>query len=431
MHLSTRGVALITTFAGQFSLPINQFPLKFTEFGFEPALLEGIESMGFEITTPVQAQTIPLILEGKDIIASAQTGTGKTAAFLLPVIHRIMGSGRRDRIKALVIVPTRELAMQIDQHMEGLSYSTQVSSIAVYGGTDGTTFLREKRSLEEGIDLVVCTPGRMIAHINQGYVNFEGLQCLILDEADRMLDMGFHNDIMKIISYLPSQRQTLLFAATMPDEIRVLAQQVLKDPVSVSIAIAKPVEKIIQLAYVVHNAQKIPLLEYLLKPIKDKSILIFCSTKSSTKQLRRELAKLGMSVDEIHSELEQQQREKVLLSFKSRELNILVATDILSRGIDVENIDMVINYDVPNDGEDYIHRIGRTARAAASGVAITFINTKEQHKFAVIESMLEKPVHKALVPVQLGNAPEYHPVKPARLRVNKNGSRPRGKGNRH
>ena len=265
--------------------------MKFTEFGFEPALLEGIESMGFEITTPIQEQTIPLILEGKDIIASAQTGTGKTAAFLLPVIHRIMGSGRRDRIKALVIVPTRELAMQIDQHMEGLSYSTQVSSIAVYGGTDGTTFLREKRSLEEGIDLVVCTPGRMIAHINQGYVNFEGLQCLILDEADRMLDMGFHNDIMKIISYLPSQRQTLLFAATMPDEIRLLTQQVLKDPVSVSIAIAKPVEKIIQLAYVVHNAQKIPLLEYLLKPIKDKSILIFCSTKSSTKQLRRELAK--------------------------------------------------------------------------------------------------------------------------------------------
>ena len=348
--------------------------MKFTEFGFKPALLEGIESMGFDIATPVQEQTIPLILEGKDIIANAQTGTGKTAAFLLPVIHRIMGSGRRDRIKALVIEPTRELAMQIDQHMEGLSYYTQVSSIAVYGGTDGTTFLREKRSLEDGIDLVVCTPGRMIAHINQGYVNFEGLQCLILDEADRMLDMGFSYDIIKIISYLPSQRQTLLFAATMPDEIRILAQKILKDPSSVSIAISKPPEKILQLAYVVNNNQKIPLLEYILKPIRDKSVLIFCSTKSSTKQLSRELRKLGMSVDEIHSELEQQQRENVLRSFKSRELNILVATDILSRGIDVENIDLVINYDVPHDGEDYIHRIGRTARAAASGVAITFIN---------------------------------------------------------
>jgi ATP-dependent RNA helicase RhlE len=405
--------------------------LKFTEFGFEPALLEGIESMGFEIATPIQVQAIPLILEGKDIIASAQTGTGKTAAFLLPIIHRIMGSGRRDRIKALVIEPTRELAMQIDQHMEGLSYSTQVSSIAVYGGTDGTTFLREKRSLEEGVDLVVCTPGRMISHINQGYVNFEGLQYLILDEADRMLDMGFYNDIMKIISFLPSRRQTLLFAATMPDEIRLLAQKVLKDPSSVRIGISKPAEKILQLAYMVNNTQKIPLLEYILKPIKDKSVLIFCSTKSSTKQLSRELRKLGMNVDEIHSELEQQQRENVLRSFKSRELNILVATDILSRGIDVENIDLVINYDVPNDGEDYIHRIGRTARAAASGVAITFINTREQHKFAAIESVLEKPVHKASVPVHLGKAPEYSPTKPVRLRPGKNASRPRRNGTRN
>jgi superfamily II DNA/RNA helicase len=398
--------------------------LKFTEFGFEPALMEGIESMGFEDATPIQAQTIPLILEGKDIIASAQTGTGKTAAFLLPIIHRIMGSGRRDRIKALVIVPTRELAMQIDQHMEGLSYSTQVSSIAVYGGTDGTTFLREKRSLEEGIDLVVCTPGRLIAHINGGYVNFEGLQCLILDEADRMLDMGFFGDIMKIISYLPTERQTLLFAATMPDEIRQLSRKILNDPVSVSIAISKPAEKILQLAYVVNNAQKIPLLMHILKPITDKSILIFCSTKSSTKQLSRELKKLGMSVDEIHSELEQKQREDVLQSFKSKELNILVATDILSRGIDVENIDMVINYDVPNDGEDYIHRIGRTARADASGVAITLINQKEQYKFAAIESILEKPVHKAMVPSFLGEVPAYNPVKPRRMETRRKPSRP-------
>jgi len=390
--------------------------------------MEGIASMGFDLATPIQAQTIPLILEGKDLIASAQTGTGKTAAFLLPVIHRIMGSENRNRIKAMVIVPTRELAVQIDQHMEGLSYSTQVSSIAIYGGTDGTTFLREKRSLEEGVDLVICTPGRMIAHINQGYANFEGLQCLILDEADRMLDMGFFSDIMKIISYLPAKRQTLLFAATMPAEIRMLAQKVLKDPLSVSIAISKPAEKILQLAYVVNNSQKIPLLVDILKPIRDKSVLIFCSTKSSTKQLSRELHKLGMSVDEIHSELEQKQRENVLQSFKSRELNILVATDILSRGIDVENIDMVINYDVPNDGEDYIHRIGRTARAAASGVAITFINQKEQYKFAAIESILEKPVHKAQVPVYLGEVPEYNPVKPGRVHSDK---RPSGVRRRH
>jgi ATP-dependent RNA helicase RhlE len=390
--------------------------LKFTEFGFKPALMEGIESMGFENATPVQEQTIPLIMQGKDVIANAQTGTGKTAAFLLPVIQKIMESGTHDRVKALVIVPTRELAVQIDQHMEGLSYYTGVSSIAIYGGTDGTTFLREKKSLEEGVDLVVCTPGRMIAHINQGYANFEGLQCLILDEADRMLDMGFSYDIMKIISYLPKKRQTMLFAATMPDEIRQLAQQVLKDPLSVSIAISKPAEKILQLAYVVNNNQKIPLIEHILKPIHDKSVLVFCSTKSSTKQLRKELSKLGMSVDEIHSELEQTQREKVLQSFKSRELNILVATDILSRGIDVENIDLVINFDVPNDGEDYIHRIGRTARAAASGVAITFINSREQHKFDAIEKILGKPVHKTPVPVHLGTVIEKRPEKSERKR---------------
>jgi superfamily II DNA/RNA helicase len=256
-------------------------------------------------------------------------------------------------------------------------------------------------------------------------VNFDGLQCLILDEADRMLDMGFSYDIMKIISYLPTRRQTLLFAATMPDEIRQLSQKILNDPSTVSIAISKPADNILQIAYVVSNAQKIPLLQYILKPISDKSVLIFCSTKSSTKQLRRELSKLGMSVDEIHSELEQQQREIVLRSFKSRELNILVATDILSRGIDVENIDMVINYDVPNDGEDYIHRIGRTARAAASGVAITLINTREQHKFAAIESILEKPVHKASLPVHLGKAEEYKPVKPDRIRSKKEVSKPR------
>ncbi|MCX6243909.1 MAG: DEAD/DEAH box helicase [Bacteroidetes bacterium] len=387
--------------------------------------MEGIESMGFDTATPVQEQAIPLILEGKDIIASAQTGTGKTAAFLLPIIHKIMSSERRDRIHALVIEPTRELAMQIDQHMEGLSYSTQVSSIAVYGGTDGAAFVREKRALEEGVDLVVCTPGRMMAHINQGYVNFEGLHYLILDEADRMLDMGFYPDIMKIISSLPARRQTLLFAATMPDEIRKLAQQVLKDPSTISIAISKPAEKILQLAYVVNNAQKIPLLEYILKPITDKSVLIFCSTKSSTKQLSRELSKLGMNVGEIHSELEQQQREKILQSFKNRQLNILVATDIISRGIDVENIDLVINFDVPHDGEDYIHRIGRTARAAASGVAITFINSREQNKFAAIERILEKPVHKSQVPAHLGTIQESKPVKSSQHRSGRDSSRPR------
>jgi len=385
--------------------------LNFNEFGFDPKLVEGIEALGYELATPVQELAIPAILQGRDLIASAQTGTGKTAAFLLPVIQMILRSIPTQRIKALVIVPTRELAVQIDQHMEGLSYFTSVSSIPVYGGTDGSTYTREKQALQEGVDIVICTPGRMISHINQGYVDFSGLQFLILDEADRMLDMGFYDDIMKIISYIPVKRQNLLFAATLPDEIRTLTQKVLKDPEEISLAISKPVEKVLQLAYSVYDTQKIPLLKFLLQSMKLQSVLIFCSTKSSTKQLSKELKKLGLSIEEIHSDLDQEARETALRNFKSRDITILVATDILSRGIDVDNIDMVINYDVPNDGEDYIHRIGRTARAEASGIAITFINPKEQRKFLTIEELLEKPVHKAIVPVQFGEGPEYNPAK--------------------
>ena len=385
--------------------------MNFNEFGFDPKLVEGIEALGYELATPVQERAIPVILQGKDLIASAQTGTGKTAAFLLPVIQMILRSNPTPQIKALIIVPTRELAVQIDQQMEGLSYFTSVSSIPIYGGTDGSTYTREKQALQEGVDIVICTPGRMISHINQGYVDFSGLQFLILDEADRMLDMGFYDDIMKIISYIPVKRQTLLFAATLPNEIRTLSKNVLKDPEEISLAISKPVEKVLQLAYSVYDTQKIPLLKFLLQSMKLQSVLIFCSTKSATKTLSKELKKLGLSIEEIHSDLDQEARESALRNFKSRELTILVATDILSRGIDVDNIDMVINYDVPNDGEDYIHRIGRTARAEASGIAITFINPKEQRKFLTIEELLEKPVHKAVVPVQFGEGPEYSPVK--------------------
>jgi ATP-dependent RNA helicase RhlE len=385
--------------------------LNFNEFGFDPKLVEGIEALGYELATPVQERAIPVILQGTDLIASAQTGTGKTAAFLLPVIQMILRASPTPQIKALVIVPTRELAVQIDQQMEGLSYFTSVSSIPIYGGTDGSTYTREKQALQEGVDIVICTPGRMISHINQGYVDFSGLQFLILDEADRMLDMGFYDDIMKIISYVPVKRQNLLFAATLPGEIRTLAQKVLKDPEEISLSISKPVEKVLQLAYSVYDTQKIPLLKFLMQSMKLQSVLIFCSTKSSTKQLSKELKKLGLSIEEIHSDLDQDARETALRNFKSRNLTILVATDILSRGIDVDNIDMVINYDVPNDGEDYIHRIGRTARAEASGIAITFINPKEQRKFLTIEELLEKPVHKAVVPVQFGEGPEYNPVK--------------------
>jgi len=389
----------------------NIIILKFTEFDLDPALLEGIASIGFEEATPVQVQAIPVILEGKDIIASAQTGTGKTAAFLLPVIHRIINAPQSGNVKALVIVPTRELAMQIDQHMQGLSYFTSVSSIAVYGGTDGTSFEQEKRSLSEGADIVICTPGRMISHLNQGYVKLEGLQFLILDEADRMLDMGFFDDIMKIASFIPETRQTLMFSATMPDKIRLLARKILNHPVEINIAMSKPAEKVLQVAYVVYEKQKIPLAVSLLRDNRLRTVLIFCSTKSSTKTLARELKRNKLKVEEIHSDLDQNEREKVLLDFRNRSLNILVATDILSRGIDIEDIDLVMNYDVPHDGEDYIHRIGRTARAASEGMAITFISEKEQGKFGEIEKLIGTTVFKTAVPPELGPGPEYKPSK--------------------
>ncbi len=385
--------------------------MKFTAFDFHPQLIEGIAALGYENATPIQDKTIPVILQGHDLIASAQTGTGKTAAFLLPVIQRIISYGGDDHIKALVIVPTRELAVQIDQHMEGLSYYTSVSSIAVYGGTDGASFSREKQALTQGAGVVICTPGRMIAHLNMGYVDFSGLNCLILDEADRMLDMGFYDDILKIISFLPQQRQNLLFSATMPKEIRDLARKILKNPVEISIALAKPAERILQLAYVVYDRQKVPLVSYLMQNQQNRIILIFCSTKSKTREVSTSLRKAGLAAEDISSDLDQQTREKVLNGFKNREKNILVATDILSRGIDVEDIDMVINFDVPHDAEDYIHRIGRTARAAASGVAITLIGEKDQGKFSAIETLLEKAVYKAVVPVHLGESPPYDPRK--------------------
>ena len=388
--------------------------MTFKEFGLDENLLEGIDASGYENATPVQEQVIPLILSGKDIIASAQTGTGKTAAFLLPIIHKLLASRVEDQVNALVIVPTRELAVQIAQNLEGLSYFTNISSIAVYGGGDGSSFSNEKQALSKGADVVICTPGRMIAHLNMGYVKLKGLQYLVLDEADRMLDMGFYDDIMKIISYLPPKRQNLLFSATMPMKIRDLARKILHDPAEINIAISKPPARIVQNAFIVYEAQKIPLIKWLLKSTDFKSILIFCSKKHNVKQLTMELKRSRFNVKEIHSDLDQQGREDVLLEFKSRRLQILVATDILSRGIDIDNIDLVINYDVPNDGEDYIHRIGRTARAETDGVAYTFISEKEQNKFRVIEELLGTPVNKMPVPEQFGPSPEYNPRKSRR-----------------
>lgn len=384
--------------------------MYFDEFDLDDRVLDGIDAMGYTTATPVQQEVIPPIIAGRDILACAQTGTGKTAAFLLPIIHRLITEPHdTHKINSLIIVPTRELAVQIAQTLEGMSYFTNVSSIAVYGGSNGALFSAEKKALSSGVDMVICTPGRMIAHLNMGYVKLDSVKYLVLDEADRMLDMGFNDDIIKITSFLPKVRQNLLFSATMPDKIRKLAMKILHNPEEINIAISKPPEKIVQEAFVVYEEQKIPLIKYILQQKEFGSIIVFCSRKQNVKQLAQELQRARFSVEEIHSDLEQDKREQVLMDFKNKKLKMLVATDILSRGIDIEDIDLVINYDVPNDAEDYIHRIGRTARAATDGTAYTIISEKEQRKFARIEEVLGKPVTKAILPPQLGPVPEYTP----------------------
>ncbi|MCX6292936.1 MAG: DEAD/DEAH box helicase, partial [Sphingobacteriales bacterium] len=305
-----------------------------------------------------------------------------------------------------VIVPTRELAIQIAQHLEGFGYFAGISSIAVYGGGDGNAFIQEKKALSMGADIVVCTPGKMLSHIKMGYVKLQHLQYLVLDEADRMLDMGFYDDIMFVIKHLPAKRQNLLFSATMPPKIRTLAKSILHQPIEINIAISKPPEKINQLAYLIYEPQKIPLVSFLLKQTNFDNTLIFCSSKLSVKQLTKELKRLSFKADEIHSDLDQDKRESVLSDFRSGRLPILIATDILSRGIDIDNIELVINFDVPHDGEDYVHRIGRTARAKAKGSAYTLVNVEEQKKLTVIEQLLGYEVPKGEVPKELGETPE-------------------------
>ena len=349
-----------------------------------------------------------MILQGKDLIACAQTGTGKTAAFLLPILNKLLQEDHKDsEVHALIMVPTRELAVQISSHLDGLTYFSSISSIAVYGGGDGGSFVREKQALSTGVDIVVATPGKLISHLNMGYVKMKELKYLILDEADRMLDMGFHDDIMRIISHLPEKRQTLLFSATMPPKILQLSKTILKNPAEISIALSKPPETIKQLAYVVYDTQKIPVIQHILAEQPYTSVLIFCSKKQTVKQLTAQLQKKGYQAKDIHSDLDQHQREDVLLEFASKRLPILIATDILSRGIDIDQIELVINYDVPPDGEDYVHRIGRTARAETKGTAITLVNPDDQHKFQRIEKLIDKIVEKALIPASLGEGPAY------------------------
>lgn len=403
--------------------------MDFKDFKLHQDVLEGLEVMGFKKPTPVQQQAIPMILENKDIIACAQTGTGKTAAYLLPSLHHLI-TERREGVNTLILVPTRELAVQIDQQIEGFSYFTPISSITVYGGSDGATFDKQKKALKQGADIVIATPGKLLTHLSLGYVKLDHLQHFILDEADRMLDMGFLDDIMRIASFLPPERQNLLFSATMPPKIRQLAKITLKDPEEVNIAISKPAAGVLQAAFMVYDNQKLPLLEHLLKAKKVNSLIIFCSRKSTVKEIGKDLKSLDYNIAAMHSDLEQTEREDILRKFKNKQLQILVATDILSRGIDVEDIELIINYDVPHDAEDYVHRVGRTARAEKKGAAFTFVNEKDQFAFSNIERLIETSVTKVKLPAYIGEGPAYNPDKTRKRIPSYKGKKMKTKGRR-
>ncbi len=380
--------------------------MTFSDFKFEPRLVEGLDSMGYLKPTPVQEMTIPIILENHDLIACAQTGTGKTAAYILPLLNKI-SSGHSRHLNTLVIAPTRELALQIDQQVEGFAYFLGVSSLPVYGGSDGATFDQQRKAMESGADIIIATPGRLISLLAMGKVDFSHLKHLVLDEADRMLDMGFYEDIVRIIKQLPADRQTLMFSATMPPKIRSLAKAILNNPKEVSIAISKPASGIQQQAYLVHDHQKMPLLRSLLLNNDYKSAIIFANSKENVKKLGRELMQAGLSARAFHSDLEQSEREDIMNQFKSRKLQMLIGTDILSRGIDVEGIELVVNYDTPHDAEDYVHRIGRTARAERTGTAITFVNEKDHWKFQKVEKLIGNEILKLPLPAEVGESPTF------------------------
>lgn len=381
--------------------------MKFTDFKLHEQIMEAISYMGFKDATPIQDQAIPIILEGNDLIACAQTGTGKTAAFTLPVLDHIAQKPGKG-INTLIIVPTRELAVQIDQQIQGFSYFVSAQSIAIYGGGTGVDWEYERTALTSDTDIVIATPGRLIAHLNLGYVKFDNLQHLILDEADKMLDMGFADDLQKIVSYLPKKRQTLMFSATMPPKIKQLAANLLNNPKEITIELSKPAEGVIQAAYLTYDAQKIPLIDKLIADKPDySSILIFTSTKSKVSEIARALKGKGFTVEGISSNLEQKEREEVLLRFRSKQTRVLVATDVLSRGIDIKEIELIINFDVPHDAEDYVHRVGRTARANTSGVALTLVNEMDMYKFKRIEELIEREIIKLPVPEELGTSPEW------------------------
>ena len=404
--------------------------MYFDEFDFEDEVLDALDAMRFEKCTPIQEQTLQPLMDGRDLIGVAQTGTGKTAAYLLPVLNRLCRGGYpEDAINCVVMAPTRELAQQIDRQLEGFTYFMDVSSVAVYGGNDGQRYEQELRGMAKGTDIIVATPGRLISHINLGNIDLSKVSFFILDEADRMLDMGFFNDIMTIAKQLPKERQTMLFSATMPEEIRRLASEILNDPLQITLALAKPAEGITQQAYICHEGQKMGIINKIFETESSERVILFASRKTKVKEIARAIRKQGFNVGEMHSDLTQGERDEIMFQYKSRKIDMIVATDILARGIDIDDIRIVINYDVPRDCDDYIHRIGRTARAGSKGRAITFVSEEDQEFFGRIESFIEQDVPKLDVPTELGEAPAYEPKK--KNKGDKGGPRnKRGRGGR-
>lgn len=381
--------------------------MKFTELNLQPELLEAIDYMGFVNATPVQEFSIPVVLNNEDLIACAQTGTGKTAAFILPVLNKMVGK-KDSSINTLIIVPTRELAVQIEQEIQGLSYFVSVGSMAIYGGGSGKDWDIQKNALSNGIDIVVATPGKLLSHIAQGYVDFSKVKHLILDEADKMLDMGFWDDLMTIVASIPEDRQTLMFSATMPNKIRDLAKKILKDPKEITLSISKPAAGVKQSVYLTFDNQKGPILKHILNDRPDyTSIIIFTSSKKKVSEIVRMLAQSGFKSKGVSSNLDQSEREEVLRGFRSKRIRILVATDVMARGIDIKEINLVINFDTPFDAEDYVHRVGRTARANTKGEAITLVNEKDMRKLASIERLIEAEIPKIELPEELGKGPEW------------------------
>jgi superfamily II DNA/RNA helicase len=403
--------------------------MTFEETYLNDNALDALDDMHFTTCTPIQEQCIPYILDGRDVLGVAQTGTGKTAAYLLPILSKLDDGGfPKDAINCIIMSPTRELAQQIDQAMQGFGYYLDgVSSVAVYGGNDGTRFDQETRGLKMGADVIIATPGRLLSHIKMGNVDLSRLSFFVLDEADRMLDMGFSDDILQIAKLLPQNHQTIMFSATMPTKIQQLARTLLYNPVEVKIAVSKPAEKIQQSAYLCYEPQKLGIIRHLFKAGELQRVIIFSGKKDKVKDITRELQRMHINCAPMHSDLTQQERDDVMYRFKAGQVDVLVATDIVARGIDIDDILMVINYDVPRDVEDYVHRIGRTARAQRDGVAITFVSDADMRYFFNIEQFLAKEILKQPLPEGLGEAPAYQTVAPRKATRGRGGKNRNGK----